>query len=73
VVIIVWQLDVPLPMKLVIIASKFVSSHPAHGEVYSIQIFEAQFVKLFYSGRWVFFLSVVRFLYTHINDCGNIT
>jgi hypothetical protein len=33
VVIIVWQLNLPLPMKLVIIASKFVSSHPVHGEV----------------------------------------
>ena len=37
VVVIIWQLDLQLPVRLVPITTKVVSSNPAHGEVYSIQ------------------------------------
>ena len=37
VVVIVWQLDLQLPMQSVPITTKVVNSNPAHGEVYSIQ------------------------------------
>ena len=36
-VVIVWQLDLQLPIQSVAITTKVVSSNPAHGEVYSIQ------------------------------------
>jgi len=44
VVMIVWQLDLQLPMKLVPISTKIVSSNPVHGEVYSIQHYMIKFV-----------------------------
>ena len=37
VVVIVWQLDLQLPVQSVPITTKVVSSNPVHGEVYSIQ------------------------------------
>ena len=37
VVVIVWQLNLQLPMQSVPITTKVVSSNPAHGEMYSIQ------------------------------------
>jgi hypothetical protein len=37
VVVIVWQLDLQLPMQSVHITTEIVSSNPVHGEVYSIQ------------------------------------
>ena len=36
VVVIVWKLDLQLPMQSVPITIEVVSSNPAHGEVYSI-------------------------------------
>jgi hypothetical protein len=36
VVVIVWQLDLQLPVQSVPIITKVVSSNPIHGEVYSI-------------------------------------
>ena len=36
-VVIVWQLDLQLPVQSVSITTKVVSSNPVHGEVYSIQ------------------------------------
>ena len=43
-VVIVWYLDLLLPMQLVSITTNFVSSNPTHGEVYSIQHFVIMFV-----------------------------
>ena len=37
VVVIVWKLDVQLPVQPVSTTTNLVSSRPAHGEVYSIQ------------------------------------
>ena len=42
-VMIVWQLDLQLPVKLVLITTK-VSSNPVHGEVYSIQHYAIKIV-----------------------------
>jgi hypothetical protein len=44
VVVIVWWLDLQLPVKSVPIVTKFVSSNPVHGEVYSIQHYLITFV-----------------------------
>ena len=35
--LVVWQLDLQLPMQSVPINTNIVSSNPAHGEVYSVQ------------------------------------
>ena len=43
-VVIVWELDVQLPVLSVPITTKVVSSNPVHGEVYSIQHYMIQFV-----------------------------
>ena len=43
-VVIVWYLDLQLPMQSVPITTNVVSSNPAHGEVYSIQHYVIQFV-----------------------------
>jgi hypothetical protein len=43
-VLIVWYLDLKLPMQSVPITSKVVTSNPAHVEVYSIQHFVIKFV-----------------------------
>jgi hypothetical protein len=37
VVVIIWQLDLQLPVRSVPITTKVVSSNPAHSEMYSIQ------------------------------------
>ena len=41
---IVWLLDLQLPVQSVHIATKVVSSNPVHGEVYSIQHHVIKFV-----------------------------
>ena len=43
-VVIVWQLDLELPVQSVPITTKVVSSNPVHGEVYSIQHYVKTFV-----------------------------
>ena len=43
VVVIVWELDLPLPVQSVPITTKVVSSNPVHGEVYSIQHYVIKF------------------------------
>ena len=43
-VVIVWLLDLQLPMKSVCITTKFVSSNHAHGEVYPVQNYMIKFV-----------------------------
>ena len=45
VVVVVWYLDLQLPMQSVPITTKVVSSNPAHGEMYSIQHYVIKFVK----------------------------
>jgi hypothetical protein len=42
--VIVWYLDLQLPMQSVPITTNVVSSNLAHGEVYSIQHYVIQFV-----------------------------
>jgi hypothetical protein len=44
VVVIVWQLDLKLPMQSVLMTTNVVSSNPAHGEMYSIQHCVIKFV-----------------------------
>jgi hypothetical protein len=44
VVVIVWYLDLQLPVHSVSITTKIVSSNPVHGEVYSIQHYVIKFV-----------------------------
>ena len=44
VVVIVWQLDLQLPMQSVPITTEVVTSNPAHVEVYSIQHYVIKFV-----------------------------
>jgi len=44
VVVIVWQLDLQLPVQSVSITTKVVSSNPIHSEVYSIQLYVIKFV-----------------------------
>ena len=43
-VVIVWLLDLQLPVQSVPIITKVVSSNPAHGKVYSIQHYVIKFV-----------------------------
>ena len=43
-VVIVWLLDLQLPMQSVPITTKVMTSNPAHGEVYSIQHYVIRFV-----------------------------
>jgi hypothetical protein len=45
-VVIVWQLDLQLPMQSVPTTTKFVSLNPTHGEAYSIQHYVIKFVRL---------------------------
>jgi hypothetical protein len=46
VVVIVWYLDLQLPVQSVPITTKAVSSNPTHGEVYSIQHYVIRFVSV---------------------------
>ena len=59
VVVIVWWLDLQLPVQSVPIITKVASSNPAHGEVYSIQ----HYVIRFASDLWQIggFLRVLQF------------
>ena len=43
-IVIVWQLDLQLPMQLAPITTEIVSLKPVHGEVYSIQHYLVKFV-----------------------------
>ena len=43
-VVIAWWLDLQLPVQSVPIITKFVSSNPVHGEVFSIQLYVIKFV-----------------------------
>jgi len=58
-VVIVWLLDLLLPMQSVSITTKVVSSNPVHGKMYSIQHYVIRFV----SDLWQVggFLRVLRF------------
>ena len=59
VVVIVWQLDIQLPVQSVHITIKVESSNSAHGEVYSMQYYIIQFTSgLHQVGD---FLRVLRF------------
>ena len=40
--VIVWQLDLQLPIQLVPITTQAASSNPAYGEVYLIQLYGSQ-------------------------------
>jgi hypothetical protein len=44
VIVIIWWLDLQLPVQSVPITAKIVSSNPVHGEVYSIQRYVIKFV-----------------------------
>ena len=46
-VVIVWLLDLQLPMQSVSITANVASSNPAHGELYSIQHYVIKFVSYF--------------------------
>ena len=59
VVVIVWQFDLQLPVQLVSITTKVVSSNPVHGEVYQIQHYVIKFVSDLRQVRG--FLRVLRF------------
>jgi len=48
VVVIIWELDLKLPVQSVPITTKVVSLTPAHGEVYSIQHYVIKFVSDFW-------------------------
>ena len=52
VIVIVWLLDLQLPVQLVSITTELVFSNPVHSEVYSIQQYVIKFVSGFlrYSG-----------------------
>ena len=43
-VVIVWKLDLQLPVQSMLITTKVVSSNSVHGEVYSIQHYVIMFV-----------------------------
>ena len=60
VVVIVWYLDLQLPVQSVPITTKVVSSNPVHGEVYSIQHYMIKFVSDL--RRVVGILQVLQFL-----------
>ena len=46
VVVIVWYMDLQLPVQSVPITTKVVSSNPVHGELYSIQHYVIKFVSV---------------------------
>ena len=59
VIVIVWYLDLQLPVQSEPIATKVVSSNPVHGKVYSLQQYVIKFVSdLRQNGG---FLQVIRF------------
>jgi hypothetical protein len=51
-VVIVWELDLPLPIQSVHVTIKDESSNPIHGEVYSIQNFVIVYQGLA-AGQWI--------------------
>ena len=42
--VIAWYLEIQLPMQSVPITTKYMSSNPVHGEIYSIQYYVIKFV-----------------------------
>jgi hypothetical protein len=46
VVVIVWKMDLPLPVQSMLITTKAMSSNVVHGEVYSIQHYVIMFVSV---------------------------
>ena len=50
-VMIVWLLDLQISVQSVPITTKFVSSNPTHGEVYSIQHYVIKFVSKIFIGN----------------------
>jgi len=44
VIVIIWQLDLQLPVQSVLITTNVVSSNPVHGEVYLMQYYWIKFV-----------------------------
>jgi hypothetical protein len=59
VVVIIWWLDIQLPVQSVPMTTKVMSLNPVHGEVYSIQHYEIKFVSDL--GQVGGFLGVLRF------------
>ena len=59
VVVIVWQLELQLPVQSMPITTNVVSSNPSYGEVYSIQLYVIKFVS--YLRQVGGFLRVLRF------------
>ena len=53
VVVIIWQLDLQLPVQSVPITTKVVSSNPIHDEVYSIQHYVIKYVSDLWQTRWL--------------------
>jgi hypothetical protein len=51
-VMIVWLLDLQISVQSVPITTKFVSSNPAHGEVYSIQHYVIKFASKIFIGNF---------------------
>jgi len=70
-VVIVWQLDLQLPVQLVPITTKLVSSNPVHGKVYSIQHYVIKFVSDLRQASG--FLRVLPVSSTNKTDCHDIT
>jgi len=71
VAVIIWYLDLQLPMQSVPITTKVVSSNPVRSEVYSIQDYVINFVgELRQVGG---FLWVLRFSFTDKTDRHDIT
>ena len=50
-VMIVWLLDLQISVQSVPITTKFVSSNPTHGEVYSIQHYVIKFASKIFIGK----------------------
>jgi hypothetical protein len=61
VVVIVWLLDLQLPVQSVPITTKVVSSNHVHGEVYSIKHYVIKFVRYFNLRQVGGFLQAFRF------------
>jgi hypothetical protein len=63
VVVIVWQLDLQLPVQSVPITTKVVISNPVHGEVYSIKYYVIKFVSCLMSCQSFYSFIIVRTSY----------
>ena len=63
-VVIVWYMDLQLPVQTVPITTKIVNSNLFHGEVYSIQHYVIKFVSED-NKRWIFIKYCVEYYYTY--------